>query len=337
MTDSRPVSMQRIADALGVSRATVSNALAGKGRLSEELATRIRETARSLGYVPSHAGRSLRTGRSMVIGLVVPDFTIPLFPVFAQAFERAAKRRGMAMMVADAMGSPEGQTEEILAMCGRGIDAVVVIPMRGSRLDTLVLPVPMVVVDSAANPLNTASGDHRDGGRQVARHLLELGHRRVALIESAEPSAVSLERVGGMEEVLLAAGARLTRHKVPVRFEAARDFGLGFDIDPAEGPITACACAYDVQAVGLQAAMAARGIAVPGRLSITGHDDTIWSRIVTPQITSLRQDLPAIAEHALAVAAGESAGQQLFAGALLPRGSSAPPPSSAQPPQDPTE
>jgi LacI family transcriptional regulator len=171
----KPPSMLDLARALGVSRATVSNALRGKGRLSPELAGRIRALAAELRYIPAHAGRALRTGRSATIGLIVPDFGQPLFPIFAQAIERAAKSRGVAVLVGDSLGTAEGQAAEIANLLGRGIDALVIIPTRGTSVDAAAIPVPVAVIDSAATRGNTASSDHRDGGRQIARHLLGLG------------------------------------------------------------------------------------------------------------------------------------------------------------------
>lgn len=102
MASSRPATnLSAIAAALGVSVATVSNALSGKGRVSPELVERIRKTASELGYVPSSAGRALRTGRSGVLGLVLPDIANPLFPQIAQAIEKAAVNAGYGVLIAD--------------------------------------------------------------------------------------------------------------------------------------------------------------------------------------------------------------------------------------------
>lgn len=109
MTASRPgPNLSRIATSLGVSVATVSNALSGKGRVSGQLVERIREHAAELGYVPSQAGRALRTGRSGVLGLVLPDIANPLFPKIAQAIEFAASAAGYGVLIADsaAMSPP---------------------------------------------------------------------------------------------------------------------------------------------------------------------------------------------------------------------------------------
>src|SRR5215470_17435404 len=105
MATSRPgPNLSRIAAALGVSVATVSNALSGKGRVSAELVERIRTTAAALGYVPSQAGRALRTGRSGVLGLVLPDISNPLFPQLAQAIEFAATAASYGVLIADSRG-----------------------------------------------------------------------------------------------------------------------------------------------------------------------------------------------------------------------------------------
>jgi LacI family transcriptional regulator len=325
MQEKRPISMQQIAEALGVSRATVSNALRGTGRLSEDVAARIRAAAEEMGYVPSHAGLSLRTGRSMTIGLLVPDFSMPLFAAFAQAFERAAKARGLALMVAESMGAPMIQAEEIRNLVARGVDALVVIPLRGSQLDEVTLPVPLLVVDSSANPRNTASGDHRDGGRQIARHLAGLGHQSVLIVESATASNVSDERVAGMAEIFSARGITVRSAAIPPTFDAARAYGMTLDLLVGEVPATAMACAYDAQAVGLISALTARGLSLPQDMSITGFDDVIWGRIVSPPLTTVRQDLAAIAEHALAVAARESKHPRTFPVSLVIRGSTAAP------------
>lgn len=317
----RPPSMLDLARRLGVSRATVSNALRGKGRLSPELAGRIRALAGELHYIPAHAGRALRTGRSATIGLIVPDFGQPLFPIFAQAIERAAKRRGFAVLVGDSLGTAEGQAAEIDNLIGRGIDALVIIPTRGTTVEAGTQPVPVAVIDSAATRGNTASSDHRDGGRQVARHLADLGHRDILLLAGPKDSKVAQERTAGMIEVFTAAGiAPQLRHST-TSFEAGAEIGTA--ADPAG--FTACAAAYDALAIGFVTALAARGVRVPQDISVTGFDDLVWARIVSPPLTTVRQDLAAIADHALAVATGERQGSRLFPVDLVLRASTAKP------------
>ncbi|MEI4488162.1 LacI family DNA-binding transcriptional regulator [Frigidibacter sp. MR17.14] len=322
----RPVSMQQIADALGVSRVTVANALGGRGRVSAAMAERVRQMAAELNFVPSHAGRALRLGRSTIIGLVVPDFTMPLFGVFVQAFERAAKARGLALLIGDSMGSAQTQDEQLRDFAARGADALILIPLRGGRFDPATLPVPVAVIDAAANPLNTASSDHREGGRLVARHLVALGHRHVELLLASLQSNVSDERGAGMLEVFAEAGVQTRISRIAPDLDSARAFAAQWQ---PEGATAICA-AYDALGVGVISGLAERGLRVPEDVSVTGFDDVIWGRIVSPALTTVRQDLAAIAEHALDVVTGEAQGPRLTPVALVVRASTCPPPSSTK-------
>lgn len=299
MKSRRPATLADIARRVGVSTATVSNALQGKGRLSADLARRIRQAADEVGYVPDHAARALRTGRSRTLGLVVPDFGAPLFPTFAQAIERAAKRRGYAVLIGDAMGTLDGQRAEVSTMIARGADALVLIPMRGSAIPAV--PVPIAVIDSAALPENTVASDHRDGGRQVARHLVELGHRRILVLAGPASSTVARERLAGMVEVFSASGVETDIVVSDPALEDGRRIAQTFD----PGAFTAIAAAYDTLAIGVLNGLAARGIACPGQVSVSGFDDLVWGRIVAPALTTVRQDLAAIAERAVAFVMGE--------------------------------
>ena len=101
--------LRDIAKDLGVSTATVSNALSGNGRVSVELRDRIRAKATAMAYSPSLQGRALRTGRSGVIGLILPDISNPLFPAFAQSIEAAAGKLGYGVLIADSHGNTDGQ------------------------------------------------------------------------------------------------------------------------------------------------------------------------------------------------------------------------------------
>lgn len=308
--------MKCIAEALGISRATVSNALSGKGRVSADMAARVREMAERLNYVPSHAGRSLRLGRSTMIGLVVPDFAMPLFADFAQAFERAARARGMGLMVADAMNDPELQGQRLHDFVARGADGLVVVPMRGAVLETEALPVPVAVVDAAANPRNIASCDHRQGGRLMADHLADLGHRHVRIVASSRRSNVSDDREAGLTEALTARGVTFGIDRIIPSVDSARFYGANWT-----GTETAIAAAYDTMGVGIIAGLTERGLSVPSDISVTGFDDVIWGRIIAPQLTTIRQDLTAIAEHALDVATRRASGPRLFPVSLIARGS----------------
>jgi LacI family transcriptional regulator len=111
--DQTRSTLRDIARSLQVSTATVSNALAGKGRVSADVAERIRLEAQRQDYRPTLAGRALRTGRSGVVGLVVPDLSNPLFPRMAQALQHSAEAAGLGMLIADSHADGAAQAGAI--------------------------------------------------------------------------------------------------------------------------------------------------------------------------------------------------------------------------------
>lgn len=288
--------LSRIAASLGVSVATVSNALSGKGRVSAELVEKIKTTANALGYVPSQAGRALRTGRSEVLGLVLPDIANPLFPQIAQAIEYAASIRGYGVLIGDSRGDVAMQTEAINRLIERGVDGMVIVPRRGTRIADIGCPV--AVIDTPSTPGNTVAADHWQGGCEIGRHLAGLGHDRVLLIGINPGSNVQNDRIGGIKAGL-GSSAR-TEVLWIEKLEESHGAGclLGLDRKAGEG-FTAFAATSDLQALRVLTELQRAGISVPGSASVTGFDDLIWSSVVTPALTTMRMDMDRIAEIAI--------------------------------------
>jgi LacI family transcriptional regulator len=297
MAPSRPgPNLSKIASSLGVSVATVSNALSGKGRVSGQLVARIREHAAELGYVPSQAGRALRTGRSGVLGLVLPDIANPLFPKIAQAIEASASAAGYGVLIADSRGDITAQTEAINRLVERGVDGMLVVPRRGTRISTAACPV--AVIDTASTPGNTVAADHWQGGRRIADHLAGLGHRRILIIGNNPESNVQNDRAGGIRSGL-APGMRsetLWIEKLEQRAGSGCRLGLA---DKVKEGFTAFAALSDLQALRALTELQQEGVAVPADVSVTGFDDLIWSPVVTPSLTTMRMDMDTIAEIAV--------------------------------------
>ena len=285
--------MTEIAAALGVSSATVSNALSGKGRVSAELSAKIRQAAEDLGYVPSHAARALRTGRTGVIGLVLPDISNPLFPQIAQAIEQAAAAAGYGVLIADSRGEIAQQTAAIGRLIERGVDGMIVVPRRGSRIGDIGTPV--AIIDSPSTPGNTVSSDHWEGGVQMGRHFAALGHRKVLLIAHSRESNVQNDRIGGLKAGLGKDIRCDTLWVGDLEISQGAGCALGLAARVADG-FTGFAAVYDLLALRALTELQRDGIDVPLQASVSGFDDLVWSSVVMPPITTLRQDLATIAE-----------------------------------------
>ncbi len=274
-----------IARAMGVSTATVSNALSGKGRVSEALKTRIRTEADRMGYAPSPSARALRTGRSGVIGLVLPDIANPLFPALAQAIEAEAQTRGQGVLIADSRGTSEAQDAALDRLVRQGADALVLVPRRGTQVPPL--GVPVAVIDAASNPANSICADHVAGGRLVIDHLRAEGHSRILVVGQSRSSHVQTDRVAGMTAAADTPVHWLDDAPLPAP-DALRAQGF-----------TAIATTSDLIALPLLTRLQAAGLRLPRDMAVTGFDNHAFSALVAPGLTTVAQDLRAIANGAL--------------------------------------
>lgn len=276
--------LQDIARHLGVSAATVSNALNGRGRVSAALTARIRSTAEALDYRPSLQARALRTGRSGVIGLVLPDISNPLFPAIAQAVEALATLRGLGVLIADSLGDSDAQAEALRRMVRQGADGIIVIPRRGTQVAPMGLP--LAVIDTPKTPGHTVCSDHRGGGALAVACLAGLGHQRLMFLGESRASSVQNDRIAGMA--------------------AALNADMGHAIHwledgpmPLSTPATAVIATSDLHALAALTALQKSGRRVPQDISIIGFDDHAFGRAITPALTTVAQDTATIARHAI--------------------------------------
>jgi LacI family transcriptional regulator len=260
------------------------------------LVERIRATANALGYVPSQAGRALRTGRSGVLGLVLPDISNPLFPQIAQAIEYSASVAGYGVLIADSRGDVGMQTEAINRLIERGVDGMIIVPRRGTRIADIGCPV--AVIDTPSTPGNTVSADHWQGGREIAKHLAWLGHRKVLIIGANPGSNVQNDRIGGIKAGFDSAVQTEVLWIEKIEDQNGGGCLLGLAEKATEG-FTAFAAVSDLHALRALTELQRAGINVPGCVSVTGFDDLIWSPVVTPALTTMRMDMDTIAEIAI--------------------------------------
>lgn len=301
--------LKSIAHDLGVSTATVSNALSGKGRVSEALANRIRDYAASKGYAPSLAARALKTGRSNILGLVMPDLTNPLFPRLAQGIEAEADACGYGVLIADSHGDAAAQSAAVDRLARRGVDAIVIVPHRGTRISEN--EVPLAVINTVSDPNNTVSADHAQGGGLAASEMLRLGHREIVLVGGDSRSEVQRDRIAGMR-------ARLEMETITPRTHWVSDGPLDTGALATTG-VTAVLTTSDLVALHVMSDALSRGLSVPDQLSVIGFDDLPLAQHLSPPLTSIAPDVREIARRAIAFLDARLAGRE-----NLPRGSTVP-------------
>ena len=306
------VTLQTIAERLGVSRMTVSNAFSRPDQLSEELRTRILSTAQELGYVgPDPAGRALARGTSGAVGVLLTDslriaFTDQVATEFLGAIVDELAPTGLALTLLTAYGKGDVVPARDVAMDGALVYSCDIASQSREWLMRRKLPV--VFVDQEPERDNSSVNvDDRGGARAAAQHLVDLGHREVGIINSAETGEVELvddpmrdataypsrQRMLGWLDALGPAGIVPTVAQAPkLAADGAGEVAAALLLEASPRP-TAILCFSDVLALGVVITARRLGLAVPQDLSVVGFDDTLAARFSDPPLTTVRQDVDA--------------------------------------------
>jgi LacI family transcriptional regulator len=268
--------------------ATVSRALNG-GTVSAVARARIEEAVVRLGYRRNDVARGLVTGRSGLVGVVLPDLVGPLYAQMARGIEDVLEVRGMhAMVVTDHLEAP-AERRAIDLLLARQVDGLVLI---GSRLappdlDDARRRVPVVHVQRDSPDTDEAQVrlDDAAGVAAAVDHLVAQGHRRIAHL--AGPRRDGLERRAAFLAAIAAAGME---PGPIVEGDFTEEGGAAAaDAVLSDADVTAVFCGNDRMAVGLMHAAHHRELAVPGALSVVGFDDLAWTRYLWPPLTTVRQ------------------------------------------------
>ncbi|MFJ8441124.1 LacI family DNA-binding transcriptional regulator [Kitasatospora griseola] len=291
-----------VAAAAGVSRATASRVLAGTPRnVDPELARRVEDAARELGYRTNHSARALRTGTTGTIGVVVPSLTNPYFVQLADAIAQQVRAAGGQLVVSDAANSVEIEAEQIETLLGGRVDGLVVVPVSaaasGPAVRAAAKRAPLVLFDRWASGSGTVAVtlDNAAAMRLLLDHLDTLGRHRIALVAADQASSSGAERLAAFTE------ARGTGAETVLLPSFTTDAGrtAARRIAAQRHEIDAVVCGADVLAVGLVSTLQRSAVSVPGEIAVTGFDDTEILELLDPPITSIRHPLTAMAERTL--------------------------------------
>jgi len=292
----RTTTLKDVAREAGVSIAAVSYSLNGGGTIGEEVRLRVREVADRLGYRPNRSAQAVRTGRSMTLGLVLPDLNNPYYPALARSFEHTAREAGYTTILIDTSGSVEEELEGIRELENHGVAGAIwcqTSDQLATSADEYAMPI--VVVGAPGAAFDNVMADDVAGGRLAARHLLDHGHRDIGLLVG---DAVPDDKNDRRNAFVAAVGRR-----AKIRFELKTPYAIdlaGTVIETlSRRTVTAVMCGNDLIAIGVLRAARQLRIRVPEDLSVIGFDDIPWAAIVTPALTTINQPVAEMATVAL--------------------------------------
>jgi DNA-binding LacI/PurR family transcriptional regulator len=279
------VTIRDVARAAGVSAATVSRALTGRELVRPETRERVQRVAGELGYQHNRAARALSAGRTGTIGLIVPDLANPYFPSVIKGMQGRAREADLAVIVADTDEDAQAELTLVRAMSHQ-VDGIVLASPRMGDNDLRIVSeqVPVVLLNARVGRIGSVTVDNVDGVWQAAVHLVALGHRRIGYVAGPVTSWANRERLRGLRAATAASMVELVEFDgVLPRFEG----GVASTEQALASGVTAVVAYNDLVALGLLSGLAARGIDVPGRLSVVGIDDIVAASMVHPALTTV--------------------------------------------------
>ena len=329
---SAPVTLLDVAAAAGVSKSTVSRILDERLPRSESAtAQRVRQVAAELGYVRDPSAASLRRGKTMTIGVVVPRLTDTVMAMLYEALAHAGQRSGHFTIVATTDDEPNAERAAVEALLQRRVDGLVLATARlGDDFfgELAARGAPYVLALRTDGDSLASVGDDRLGGYLATRHLLDLGHRRIGLIAGPDYASSARGRVEGYRQAMAEAGI-----DVDPAWVVESTFGIDSGADATRTLMrldlrpTAVFAVNDNTAIGALSAFENLGLSVPEDVSLIGYNDIpIVSHLPTP-LTSVRVPFDQIASAALELLISGPQGRQdrirVASPTLIPRRSTA--------------
>lgn len=291
------VSIADVASLAGVSPTTVSHALSGKRPVSSVVHERVMAAMDQLGYTPSRAAQSLASGRTRVVGLVVPDIGSAYFAELAKGVERAAVDAGYNVLLCTTGFDHEREVHALEMIRSRAVDGVIYAagaPPTGSELTRLLGGLPLVLVDEEIPGASATvfASDNEAGGRLSAEHLLALGHRRAVILEANAGLVSSESRVRGFTQAWATGGGEQPAIAVGgFTDEGGRNAIRPLLSEIRSGEYTAIFAVNDLMALGAAETISTSGISIPSAISIVGFDDILAARYAQPPLTTVRQSV----------------------------------------------
>ena len=281
----RRATIYSIADNLGVSPSTVSRAFSRPEMVKQSVREQILETARELGYTPNRAARGLATGRTGVIGMLVPDVENPFFPPLIRAVQDAAREKDAELLLIDSELSASAE-QDLVARIRPQVDGLIIASARlpSKQLHDVLSGVPAVIVNRAVRSLPAVVCDNTAALQGLAQHLHENGHSRFALLRGPSASWAATSRARAVRS--WAENARVELVELGP-FEAQFEDGRAAAQQIIDADATAVFAFDDLMAAGVIAGLSERGERVPADRSIVGCDDVLLARTMTPGLTTV--------------------------------------------------
>jgi LacI family transcriptional regulator len=299
------VTIKEVARDAGVSVATVSRVLSGKGAVREATRRRVLEVARRLDYVPHGAAQSLITRVTRTVGVILPDAHGEFFSELVRGIDLVSRAAGYHLLVSGFHSDSRDLVAILQATRGRVDGLIVMSPEADVEVlrHALGEPVPVVLLNCAieSDEHDAIDVDNYGGACAVVEHLARLGHRRIAMVTGPEHNVDSCERLRGFRDGVAAIsgnGAGAEAAELAGDFTEQGGYAAGCRLLELQPRPTAVFAANDMTAVGILCSLAEAGVRVPDEMTVVGFDDVPLARYLTPPLTSVAASMAEVGRRA---------------------------------------
>lgn len=294
--DGVPVTLRDVARRAGVHPGTASRALnpATQGQVSEATVRKVQQAAKALAYRPNPLARGLKTNLTMMVGIVIPDLTNALFPPIVRGADSVLSQAGYITLIADTDNDPVRERESFAALRARQVDGLLV--ASAQRDDAVIraaeeagLPLVLINRRDDRTRLPVVMGDDAQGVEQAVRHLVELGHRRIAHLAGPSTLSTGIARTRAFRQWMFELGGELSDDLIveAATYSVEEGARAGRVLLERAQP-TAVLAGNDQLAVGLLDAMRERGLRCPEDVSVVGFNDMPYMDKLSPPLTTVR-------------------------------------------------
>ena len=285
-----------VAKRAGVSIATVSNVIRGTRRVSPKLQERVRAAIRDLDYYPNEIARSLKVKQTRMLGMVLPDITNPFFPEIIRGAEDTAFERGYFLVTANTDEQSSRERRILSALRSYRVDGILLASAPGKDTNhirnTMRAGVAIVCLDRSVSgiKMDAVLLDNVRGGQECVRHLIQSGHRRIAIITGSLDLQTGRERLRGYEDALREADIKIDPGLVlEGDFRDASGYRLGKELLSRRARPTAIFVCNGVMTFGVLKAFEELGVQCPNDIALATFDDLAVDRSFHPHLTAVVQ------------------------------------------------
>ena len=293
-TNRKSTTLRMVAEYAGVSMKTVSNVVNNWPYVTDETRHKVNEAIRAVGYRPNQAARSLVTGKTLTVGVVIPDISNPFFGMAMRGCEDTLYQGGYSLVLCNTNEDSEREKYNLNLLMSRGVDALIVWGARnccGELMEIAGDTIPVVTVDVESEPTEknhtNINVDSISGAYQATKCLLDQGYRQIAHMEGPLSRITAQRRATGYYQALMDHGIERDPRLVVSAAPSIRGgYRAALEMLTADRP-EAVFCYNDLMAIGLMIASREMNISVPKDLAIVGFDDISQASMTEPPLTTV--------------------------------------------------